>query len=627
MSKKYKLSVCAIMKNEAPYLIEWLEFHKLVGVEKFYLYDNGSTDNTFDIVDYYVQSGDVVFHNWPTVPGQMSAYDHCLQTYRAASEWMAFIDLDEFLFCTEKTNLRDILDEFAEFPGVGVNWLCFGSSGHKTRPEGLQIANFTRRAEDEFGPNKLVKSIIRPEQAIRPASPHSFLCTNNSLAVTENKEPVIDVSERHSVKKLRINHYVTRSEEEGQQKIMRARADTNQFKDTSFLEAHNRNEIEDLTIQRFVPQLLKRVQVKQSQLRLHQIKIKLEQSYSRMDKIITELDHLPSQRQQIQQKLSEKLPCQSDDQTQTLICKESEQPDLEEVWDQLSLEHSVKTDNLIKENILRFPSRFIRFINQVPNLELTTIANPNLEVSIVIPVFNKIEYTRHCLASLFHYAHKDINFEVIVVNNASSDGTAEYIRETYPEINLVSNPHNLGFAKACNQGALLSRAPYILFLNNDTYFFDDTWLKEMLSDIQNKPDVGIVGNRQLFPHDHTIHHAGIVFKEDKLPVHIFPFLPKDYPKALISRYIPAVTGACVLVKRSLFYDIGMFDENYVNGYEDVDLCLKASLFNQKTWYSASSCIYHFGFISEGRTAKDHLNVRYFTEKWSDRISPNESLYS
>ena len=180
MSKKYKLSVCAIMKNEAPYLIEWLEFHKLVGVEKFYLYDNGSTDNTFDLVDDYVQSGDVVFHNWPTVPGQMSAYDHCLQTYRAASEWMAFIDLDEFLFASEKNDLRDILDEFVEFPGVGVNWLVFGSSGHKTRPEGLQIANFTKRDLDDAETNKHIKSIVRPVEAIRPHSPHDFIYLNGS---------------------------------------------------------------------------------------------------------------------------------------------------------------------------------------------------------------------------------------------------------------------------------------------------------------------------------------------------------------------------------------------------------------------------------------------------------------
>ena len=84
------------MKDEGSYLVEWLEFHKLVGVERFFLYDNTSTDNTIDVLRPYIESGEVIYHYWPHKPGQMSAYTHCLNNHRYDSEWIAFIDLDEF---------------------------------------------------------------------------------------------------------------------------------------------------------------------------------------------------------------------------------------------------------------------------------------------------------------------------------------------------------------------------------------------------------------------------------------------------------------------------------------------------------------------------------------------------
>jgi len=92
------LAVCAIMKNEGRYLREWIEFHKIVGVERFYLYDNGSTDDTCDVLAPYVRSGDVILTDWALHPGQVQAYDHCLKQNASKARWIAFIDLDEFLF-------------------------------------------------------------------------------------------------------------------------------------------------------------------------------------------------------------------------------------------------------------------------------------------------------------------------------------------------------------------------------------------------------------------------------------------------------------------------------------------------------------------------------------------------
>jgi glycosyltransferase involved in cell wall biosynthesis len=254
--KKYSLSICAIMKNEAPYLIEWLEFHTLVGVENFYLYDNDSDDNTKEIIEPYIASGKVVFQDWKIRPGMLSAYSHCLNSYGKNSQWIAFIDLDEFLFPSTTDDLKLILNEFFLYPAIAVNWLTFGSSGHKKRPDGLQLENYTRRAEDDSSRNRRVKCIVQPELTIAPLGPHLFSYTNNSCAVTENKEPLVaGRSNYNSIKYLRINHYRTRSEEECRQRDLLGEAITGGSREAFYFETDDRNEVEDLTIQRFVSPL------------------------------------------------------------------------------------------------------------------------------------------------------------------------------------------------------------------------------------------------------------------------------------------------------------------------------------------------------------------------------------
>ncbi|MCL2923064.1 MAG: glycosyltransferase family 92 protein [Trichodesmium sp. MAG_R04] len=247
------------MKNEGPYLKEWLEFHKLVGVQRFYLYNNHSTDNTLDIVRPYRENNEVVIQNWPVKNGQqMKAYNHFLEKYKNESEWIAFIDLDEFLFPTEKNDLREVLEEFSDIPAIGVNWLIFGTSGHQKKTQGLQIENFTRRAKEDFQANLNFKCIVRSEFTLKCTTPHHFVYVNDGVAVNENHEKLsAKVSPYHSVKKLRINHYFTRSMEESLNKIKRGRATVNHKRKIGEIKYHDRNEVEDLTIQRYIPQLKK----------------------------------------------------------------------------------------------------------------------------------------------------------------------------------------------------------------------------------------------------------------------------------------------------------------------------------------------------------------------------------
>jgi len=260
LRRKY-LSICAIVKDEGPYLKEWIEFHKLVGVEHFYIYDNNSTDNTKQILQPYITQGLVTNIYWQMHPGQTQAYNHCLKNYGKDSKWIAFIDLDEFLFGTKKDNLKDILNEYENYSGIGINWVCFGSNNIEKKTNELVIKRFTKRAFLNFLPNKHIKSIVQPSLTeCAGNTPHQFIYKNNSLAVDENFKFIQkneSLLKNISINKIRINHYLVKSKEECLEKINRGRATIKDNRKEDYFEKHNKNDEEDITILRFLPNLKK----------------------------------------------------------------------------------------------------------------------------------------------------------------------------------------------------------------------------------------------------------------------------------------------------------------------------------------------------------------------------------
>jgi glycosyl transferase family 92 len=212
------LAVCAIYRNEGAYLREWIEFHRLVGVEKFFLYDNRSTDDHAELLAPYIADGSVEMTSWPEDPGQITAYAHCLETNRDRARWIAFIDLDEFLFSPTLAPVPQLLPDYESYPGVAVNWAMFGSSGHKTAPPGLVIENYVWRARDHSPHSLHVKSIVDPRRTAgsRGLNPHAFEYTDG-YAVDENRRPIdrkpFGATDRTSFERLRINHYYVKSEE------------------------------------------------------------------------------------------------------------------------------------------------------------------------------------------------------------------------------------------------------------------------------------------------------------------------------------------------------------------------------------------------------------------------------
>lgn len=144
-NKQYNVSVCAIFKNEAPYLHEWIEFNHLVGIDHFYLYNNNSTDNYYSILAPYIDSGLVTLIDWPNNQQQMEAYKDGIKRFSSQTKWIGFIDIDEFIVPKSTDNIYDFLKAFEKNRGaVKIYWKLFGSSGHIDRDtKGLVVEDFT----------------------------------------------------------------------------------------------------------------------------------------------------------------------------------------------------------------------------------------------------------------------------------------------------------------------------------------------------------------------------------------------------------------------------------------------------------------------------------------------------
>lgn len=225
------LSIAACIKNEGLYLVEWIEYHKMLGVTRFYLYD-AATDNTKEVLAPYIETGEVVYHEARKRGIQIPIYNDVLCRYRNASRWIAFLDLDEFIGLEYPyETIPQLLQEYEAYPGLGINWIQYDSNGHIQKPEGLVIKNFTRvlkNSDEEI--NRHIKSIIDPKCAMFTTSPHWFVCNplkKHHWVVDENFVPVVGAfTEHNSVHKVRIAHYHFKSREEYEKKCRRGLADS-----------------------------------------------------------------------------------------------------------------------------------------------------------------------------------------------------------------------------------------------------------------------------------------------------------------------------------------------------------------------------------------------------------------
>lgn len=132
--KKYDVSICAIFKNEAPYLKEWIEFNNIVGVNHFYMYNNNSEDNYMEVLQPYIESGLVTLADWPYNQKQMECYQTCIKDYACETKWLGFIDIDEFIVPKSTDSIYEFLKPFERKAGaVNLYWKLFGTSGKVDR--------------------------------------------------------------------------------------------------------------------------------------------------------------------------------------------------------------------------------------------------------------------------------------------------------------------------------------------------------------------------------------------------------------------------------------------------------------------------------------------------------------
>ena len=225
-----------------------------------------------------------------------------------------------------------------------------------------------------------------------------------------------------------------------------------------------------------------------------------------------------------------------------------------------------------------------------------SVKNPT--ATIVIPNWNGKHFLKTCLDSLREQVFKD--FEVIIVDNGSTDGSLEYIREHYPEVIVVAFPENRGFSAAVNGGIKKARGTYIALLNNDTEV-DPLWLAELVKTLDSRSEVGFCASKMLNYYKRTIidtigdgfSRYGIAYKKGARR--------RDGPSYSREEYVFGACAGASIYRRALFEEIGLFDEDFFAYLEDIDISFRAQLRGYRCLYVPTAVVYHMiGGTSGGK---------------------------
>ncbi|MHB1421367.1 MAG: glycosyltransferase family 2 protein [Bacillota bacterium] len=238
-------------------------------------------------------------------------------------------------------------------------------------------------------------------------------------------------------------------------------------------------------------------------------------------------------------------------------------------------------------------------------------------VSIIIPVYNGLNYTRQCIRSILDYTEP--HFELIVVDNGSTDSSAKVLR-SFSEVQLISNTTNLGFAAACNQGIDAAKGKYLLLLNNDT-LVGRYWLENLLDCLESHPGIGLVG-----PHSNFSATTGIPDLSFSATDEIFDYM-EDYNDSDPGKWFEVqwLPGFCLLFKKDLVEIIGLLDQSYCYGFmEDVDFCMRAQQAGYRTVCAGDTFVYHYGSRTFMGNNLDHQqilkdNSAIFQTKWKGYV--------
>ena len=227
--KMLDLAVITMVKNEAPYLPEWIEYHRLLGVKKFYFYDNESNDNIKDVLQPYIDTGIVDYTYFPGKKVQVNAFNNAIKRFKNEAEYIAMIDIDEFIVPINNDAIIQVVNNVKNdckarkklFVGLVIKWVNYGYNGHYSKPDGLVTENYTK----SDGISKCHKTIINPRLVIRYQT-HDGIYLFNRYGVDENGKEVTGFvdPDKATVNSIRINHYCRKSYEEYKRKMSKGGA-------------------------------------------------------------------------------------------------------------------------------------------------------------------------------------------------------------------------------------------------------------------------------------------------------------------------------------------------------------------------------------------------------------------
>ncbi len=254
------LVICAIFKNEARNLLEWIAYHRVIGFTDIVLYDNGSTDGGADLIRRSPFADQVTLVDWPQRPGQLPAYRHFIETFATRHDWAAFIDLDEFVLPLGGQTLLQVLERREDVSAVLVHWRVFGPAGWSEPAPDLVMETYDLRAEDGLPVNRHVKSIIRCAHLLDVAqNPHEFRVTGPVCNTAGQDVPNIGLQPVACHDDLVINHYYTKSRQEWRAKVDRGSAMFDytgpKYTDDVFEHLAAACHVRDETIKAYIPQV------------------------------------------------------------------------------------------------------------------------------------------------------------------------------------------------------------------------------------------------------------------------------------------------------------------------------------------------------------------------------------
>jgi GT2 family glycosyltransferase len=259
------------------------------------------------------------------------------------------------------------------------------------------------------------------------------------------------------------------------------------------------------------------------------------------------------------------------------------------------------------------------------------------KVSIIIPTKDKVDYLRMCVDTIIKYTAY-LNFEILLVDNKSEDPEtfAYYYSLSKDErVRVIDYPDEFNYSAANNLGASHATGDYLLFLNNDIEVLDPGWLGELVRWVE-RPEIGVVGTKLVYP-DGTVQHAGVVLGMEGHASHVFwgavdkqsgPFGSVDW-----YRNYMAVTGACMMIRREVFEEVGGFDEDYILAFSDVEICIRLIDKGYRVLYTPYARLRHYEGMSRGNhiPPKDIFvgteQLKWIVEEGDPYFNPNLSYVS